>query len=128
MPYTCKYCRAALYKHRLSLTDFKLSNTSAYLCFKNLPSLSPFFPGQNTRRNPTFKEMPHISPYLDFYPCKFVLFIMLPFRTCLREHLLPRSSVDHLQSNWHWQVCGCPTALWAGQAVIPQGYCTSKWG
>lgn len=71
-----------------------------------------------------------ISPCLDFYPCNFVLFSMLPFtsRRCTREHLLPRSSLDHLQSNWQWQICGCPTTPWAGQAVILQGYCIFKWG
>lgn len=110
MPYLGKYCEVALYRHWLSFSDFKPSNTSAYLCFKNLLSLYPFFPGQNT----TFNEMPHISAYLDFYPCSFVLFIMLSFysRRFSREHVLPRSSLDHPQSNWQWQICPLGVARW----------------
>lgn len=121
MPYLGKYCEVALYRHWLSFSDFKPSNTSAYLCFKNLLSLYPFFPGQNT----TFNEMPHISAYLDFYPCSFVLFIMLSFysRRFSREHVLPRSSLDHRSQTGNGK-----SAPWGGKVVILQGYCTSRWG
>lgn len=78
VPYMGKYCKAALYKHRLSFTAFKPSNTPAYLCFNNLSSLSPFFLGQNTSWNPTFKVMPYF-PMLRFLPLQLCSLHHAPF-------------------------------------------------